>query len=69
MNSFEYLEELLQKELKPQEGLPEPVFEFVSSVTPMVNVDLLVRDKTEGYCWRGGKINFQVRYGIFQEGL
>ena len=32
MNSFEYLEELLHKELKPQEWLPETVFEFVSSV-------------------------------------
>lgn len=76
MNSFEYLEELLQKELKPQEGLPEPVFEFVSSVTPMVNVDLLVRDKDGRIllAWREDKFSGKVWHipgGIirFQESM
>jgi len=31
-------------DLAPRQGLPEDVFLLVSSVTPMVNVDLLVRD-------------------------
>ncbi len=76
MNSFEYLEELLHKELKPQEGLPEPVFEFVSSVTPMVNVDLLVRDKDGRIllAWREDKFSGKVWHipgGIirFQESM
>ncbi len=30
----------------PQQGLPEPVFEMVTTLTPMVNVDLLIRDDT-----------------------
>lgn len=62
MNSFEYLEGLLQQELKPREGLPEPVFEFVSSVTPMVNVDLLVRDKYGRIllAWREDKFSGKV---------
>lgn len=29
----------------PKNGLPEPVFELVTTLTPMVNVDLLVRDE------------------------
>ena len=28
----------------PRKGLPEEIFEFVSSITPMVNVDLVVLD-------------------------
>lgn len=57
----------------PREGLPEEVFEFVTSVTPMVNVDLLVRDeqdrillarrddKFDGPVWHipGGIVRFQ----------
>lgn len=75
MNSYECLKELLERELEPQTGLPEPVFEFVSSVTPMVNVDLLVRDekgrillawredKFSGKVWHipGGIIRFQEK--------
>ena len=42
----------------PTVGLPEEVFLFVTSVTPMVNVDLLIRD-TEGrilLSWRDDDI-------------
>lgn len=28
----------------PRQGLPDPVFDFVLKVTPMINVDLLVKD-------------------------
>ena len=28
----------------PKQGLPDPVFDFVRKVTPLINVDLLVRD-------------------------
>lgn len=35
-------------------GLPEEVFEFVSQITPLVNVDLLIRDEEKGtlLTWR-----------------
>ena len=29
----------------PSDGLPEEVFRFVTSITPMVNVDLLIKDE------------------------
>lgn len=29
----------------PKQGLPEPVFEMVTTLTPMVNVDLLIRNE------------------------
>lgn len=62
MNSYDYLGELLKNELKPEKGLPEPVFEFVSSVTPMVNVDLLVRDENNRILlsWREDKFSGNV---------
>ncbi len=38
----------------PTKGLPEEVFLFVSSLTPLVNVDLLIRDPQKGIllAWR-----------------
>jgi colanic acid biosynthesis protein WcaH len=41
----------------PRKGLPEEVFEFVSSVTPMPNVDLVVMDAQKGIllAWRDDK--------------
>ena len=59
----------------PRAGLPEDVFLFVSSVTPMINVDLLVRDtagrillswRDDALCgtgWHipGGVVRFQER--------
>lgn len=63
----------IRKNIKnPREGLPLEVFEFVSTVTPMVNVDLLVvnekgeillswRDDVCGQGWHipGGIIRFK----------
>lgn len=57
----------------PTKGLPEEVFQFASSIVPMVNVDLLIRDengrillarradKFEGMVWHipGGIVRFQ----------
>jgi colanic acid biosynthesis protein WcaH len=38
----------------PSEGLPEDVFLFVTRVTPMINVDLLIRSEAQGtlLTWR-----------------
>lgn len=38
----------------PTKGLPEEVFLYVSQITPLVNVDLLIKDKTRGVLltWR-----------------
>lgn len=38
-------QEMIQALKNPAGGLPDSVFDFISSVTPMVNVDLLVQDK------------------------
>lgn len=46
----------------PSAGLPEDVFRLVSRLTPMVNVDLLIKDKAgrtlltwrDDGCWRPG---------------
>ncbi len=32
--------------INPEKGLPESVFLFATSITPMINVDLLILDKT-----------------------
>jgi colanic acid biosynthesis protein WcaH len=38
----------------PSEGLPEEVFLFVSRITPMINVDLLIKNERKGtlLTWR-----------------
>jgi len=40
--------------VNPSEGLPEEIFEFVSGITPLVNVDLLITDPVAGILltWR-----------------
>lgn len=72
---YEYLEYLLKNRLTPQNGLPQPVFNFAASIVPMINVDLLIRnnhneillswrkDKFSGDVWHipGGIIRFQER--------
>jgi len=36
----------LLKEIKdPAVGLPEEIFEFITKITPIINVDLLIKDK------------------------
>jgi colanic acid biosynthesis protein WcaH len=39
---------------EPHSGLPEPVFLFVSRITPLINVDLLIQDEQRGtlLTWR-----------------
>ncbi|GMO28275.1 MAG: hypothetical protein Ta2B_08960 [Termitinemataceae bacterium] len=41
----------------PSKGLPEELFLFISQVTPLINVDLLVRDKNGSFLlsWRKDK--------------
>jgi colanic acid biosynthesis protein WcaH len=36
----------------PTQGLPEDVFLYASQITPLVNVDLLVKDEVNGVSWR-----------------
>jgi len=42
----------------PSEGLPEEIFLFISKITPLINVDLLIKnDKNETLLtWREDKI-------------
>lgn len=42
-NVIEYLDNKIKK---PSKGLPEEIFLFVSRVTPLVNVDLLIKDES-----------------------
>lgn len=38
--------EIISKEVQdPKKGLPQEIFYFISRVTPMVNVDLLIKDE------------------------
>lgn len=43
---------------EPQQGLPEAVFEMVTALTPMVNVDLLIRNDRGGILlmWREDEV-------------
>jgi colanic acid biosynthesis protein WcaH len=45
MNIHEAIELLNKQILNPSMGLPEEVFLFISRITPMVNVDLLIKDE------------------------
>jgi colanic acid biosynthesis protein WcaH len=69
------IDELLRKIDDPKKGLPEEIFLFVSRLTPIVNVELLIKDPTKGtlLTWRhdefygpdwhlpGGIIRFKER--------
>ena len=44
MNIAEAIAILDKKIVNPQAGLPDEVFRFVSRTTPLVNVDLLIKD-------------------------
>lgn len=59
------VEEMRKYITDPTKGLPEEIFQFVTEVTPMVNVDLLVRDergrillawRDDSFCGRGWHI-------------
>lgn len=56
----------LEKQIKsPSVGLPEEIFYFISRITPMINVDLLIKDENgrtllswrdDEYCGKGWHI-------------
>ncbi len=58
MNLHEAFEFLDKQILNPRSGLPEEVFLFVSRLTPMVNVDLLIKDEKNRtlLAWRADPI-------------
>jgi ADP-ribose pyrophosphatase YjhB (NUDIX family) len=70
------VEQLARRIENPTQGLPLEVFQFVSSLTPMVNVDLLIKD-AQGrnlLTWREDEhygVGWQLPGGIvrFQETL
>ena len=45
MNVTEVLEYLDYVIRDPSQGLPEEIFQFVSSIVPMINVDLLIKNE------------------------
>ncbi len=45
MNIHEAIEFLDKQIHNPSSGLPEELFLFISRITPMVNVDLLIKDE------------------------
>ena len=69
MNLKELIKEVEKQEFDPTIGLPETLFEFATRITPMVNVDLLVRNfkKEILLTWRVEITIHQV--GIFLEEL
>lgn len=69
------LKQLLQKinrfVVNPCEGLPEDLFLYISSIIPLINVDLLIRDKKKGVllAWRNDEYygnGWHVPGGIFR---
>ena len=56
MNLKELIKEVEKQEFDPTIGLPETLFEFATRITPMVNIDLFVRNykKEILLTWRGG---------------
>lgn len=58
MTDLKYHLDVLRKNiLKTQNGLPEEIFYFISSITPMTNVDLLIKNKSNQtlLTWRDDK--------------
>ena len=57
INTLDEAVKILDDEIKdPRQGLPEDIFLFASRITPMVNVDLLIRNERDEVLltWRGG---------------
>ena len=69
MNLKELIKEVEKQEFDPTIGLPEMLFDFATRITPMVNVDLFVRNfkKEILLTWRG-EITIHL-VGIFLEEL
>ena len=47
MNTHQAIEHLNKQIPNPSKGLPEEIFLFVSRLTPLVNVDLLIKDEKD----------------------
>lgn len=76
MNTKEAIDFLEKQIKKPLDGLPKEIFKFVSRITPLINVDLLIKDekgrtllswrddKLAGRGWHvpGGIIRFKERF-------
>ncbi len=76
MNIHQAIEFLDDQISNPSSGLPEEVFLFVSRITPLVNVDLLIRDENKRtlLSWRDDSVDgtgWHVPGGIvrFRESL
>lgn len=55
MSSLNKLINKIEKKIdNPSEGLPEDIFKFISRITPLINVDLLIQNKNKGtlLTWR-----------------
>ncbi|MEA3348507.1 MAG: NUDIX hydrolase [Pseudomonadota bacterium] len=57
MNTFQAIEILNQAAPDPSTGLPDEIFYYISRTTPLVNVDLLVKDENKCtlLAWRDDK--------------
>ena len=53
-NTQKYILNLEKKISNKKKGLPEDIFLFTSRITPLINVDLLIKDKKLGtlLAWR-----------------
>ena len=53
-NTQKYISNLEKKISNKKKGLPEDIFLFTSRITPLINVDLLIKDKKLGtlLTWR-----------------
>ena len=47
MNILTAIKYLKKKVLYPSKGLPDDLFYYVSSITPMINVDILIKNWRE----------------------
>ena len=55
MKSLDKLINKIEKKIEnPSKGLPEDIFRFISRITPLINVDLLIQNKKKGtlLTWR-----------------
>lgn len=54
MDMHKCLNEIEKRIIDPKKGLSEEIFLFISKMTPLVNVDLLIKDKNKGtlLAWR-----------------
>lgn len=70
MDILKLQSELVEAIKNAEQGLPDEVFSFVASVTPMVNVDLLIQDEQQRVllAWRndGKNCGWHIPGGIIR---